>query len=77
MQAFQVESVSRFALVNRSRIDRAAALGRLATALVAAIVSRCTRGRHDAIPHYEGHAWCDSLERQLNSDTTTCRRARL
>ena len=28
-------------------------------------------------PDYEGYAWCDSLEGQLNNDIAICRRARL
>ena len=76
MHTFHAQPVSRFTLANHSGFDWAAALGRL-RAFAAALLGRCTRGKHDAVPHYEGYAWCDLLERQLNSDIATCRRARL
>ena len=75
MHAFQVQRVSRLAVANRSAIARALPLGRL-RAFVAALLGR-TGAKQDAVPHYEGHGWCDSLERQVNGDIATCRRARL
>jgi hypothetical protein len=76
MHAFQVQPVSRLAPANRSAIARALAVGRL-RAFVAALLGRSTGAKQDAVPHYEGHGWCDSLERQVNGDIATCRRARL
>jgi len=76
MHRFQVEQADSVALANHSMIDRVAALARL-RGFVAAILGRCKRAKTDGVPHYEGHAWCDSLEYQVNNDITTCRRARL
>ena len=44
---------------------------------VVGIVGRRNSAKSAAVPQYEGHAWCDSLERHLNGDMVTCRRARL
>jgi hypothetical protein len=78
MHPVQVQPLSRIALANNFRTDQATIFGRL-MAFVGAVLGlrRRTRAKHDAVPHYEGHAWCDSLECQVNSDIATCRRARL
>ena len=76
MHSFQVKPVSRLALANHSPIDGGAAFARL-MAFVARILGRRDGAKSVAVPQYEGHAWCDSLEHRVNSDMMTCRRARL
>jgi hypothetical protein len=39
------------------------------------VLGRRLRTNADAIPHYEGRAWCDSTEQQVITDIATCRRA--
>ena len=78
MHPLQAQPASRLALASNFRTNRAPIFGRF-IAFVAAVLGlrRHTRAKHDAVPHYDGHAWCDSLECQVNSDIATCRRARL
>ena len=76
MRTVQVQTIGRFSLASASGFDPTAALGRLRM-LVAAVLGRRAQAGHDAVPHYEGHAWCDSLEQQVNGDVVGCRRARL
>ena len=75
MQAFQIQKVIGLDLEQFSGIVRAAVLGRLGAFDIAMLGLR-TRTKQDTVPNYEGHAWCDSLERQVNDDIATCRRAR-
>jgi hypothetical protein len=70
MQSFQAKTDSGFGPAGNPGIDRL-------LALLAAILGRAFRGRQDVTPGYEGYAWCDSLEQQVNSDTAIRRRARL
>lgn len=72
MRMVQVQTVSRLPLANAPGIPLAAAFGWLGR-LVATMRGRRTP---DAVPHYEGHAWCDSLEQQVNGDVMGCRRPR-
>jgi hypothetical protein len=75
MRTAQVQTVSRLALADAFRADRAATFRRLSR-FIAAILGRGARANRDAVPHYEGHAWCDSLEQQVNGDVANCRRPR-
>jgi hypothetical protein len=70
MHSFQAQTDSSFGPAGNLGINRL-------LALLAAILDRAFRGRQDVTPGYEGYAWCDSLEQQVNSDTAICRRARL
>lgn len=70
MHPIQTQPVSRLALATNSGIGRV-------LAFLAAMLGRGTRGKRDVTPDYEGYAWCDSLESQLNNDIAVCRRARL
>jgi hypothetical protein len=73
MRTVQVQTPSRLALASVFAIDQSAPFRRLGQ-LVVALLGRRARGNHDAVPHYEGHAWCDSLEQQVNGDAVNCRR---
>jgi hypothetical protein len=74
MQAFQLQPDSQLALANNLGAGRAAIFGRLIAFVATALrLGRCS----GAVPHYEGHAWCDSLEGHVNGDIAMCRRARL
>jgi hypothetical protein len=42
--------------------------------ILSAIQGRQADAQPDAAPGYEGYAWCDSSEAQLNMDIATCRR---
>ena len=75
MRTVQIQTLSRLSLANALGIGPAVGFGRLGQ-LVAAILGRQARGNRDAVPHYEGHAWCDSLEQQVNRDVANCRRPR-
>lgn len=68
MQTIQAQPVSRFALAGNSGIERL-------LAFFAAVLGRSTGVRQDVTPAYEGYAWCDSLEQQVNNDIAICRRA--
>ena len=74
MHPFQLKPASRLALINN--FDWGVALGRLMD-FVVGIFGRRNSGKSAAVPQYEGHAWCDSLERHLNADIVACRRTRL
>jgi hypothetical protein len=76
MHSFQAEQADNVTRASYSMIDRIAALAALRR-LVAAILDRCKPVKIHGVPHYEGHAWCDSLEYQVNNDITMGRRARL
>jgi hypothetical protein len=41
--------------------------------LFASILRCCNRPGDAVVPNYEEHGWCDSIERQLITDGTTCR----
>jgi hypothetical protein len=71
MRTIQVQTVSR--LGSAFAIDQAAVFGLLGR-WIAALLGRRARGNREAVPHYEGHAWCDSLEQQVNGDAVNCRR---
>ena len=43
------------------------------TSLFAMVLRRRDRARDGALPSYKGHAWCDSIERQLITDGMTGR----
>ena len=75
MRTVQVQTVGRSSIASASGFDPSAAFGRLKM-LVAAVLGRRAQVGHDAVPHYEGYAWCDSLEQQVNGDVVTCRRPR-
>jgi hypothetical protein len=75
MRTVQIQTVSRLALASALGIDQTVAFRRLGR-LVAAMLGRRPRGDRNAVPHYEGHAWCDSLEQQVNGDVMGCRRPR-
>ena len=70
MHLFQAQPANQIALAGR-----AASSGRL-TAFFAALLGRGIRANPDVVPNYEGCAWSDSLESQVNSDLATCRRGR-
>jgi hypothetical protein len=75
MHALQIRKVIGLGLDRHCGIIWAAVLGRLG-AFDIAMLRHSAQAKPDAVPNYEGHAWCDSLERQVNSDIATCRRAR-
>lgn len=78
MQSLQVQQTGQLALVNGFGGDRATILGRLMRFVASALrMGRRSGVRLDAVPHYEGHAWCDSLEAHVNGDIAACRRAGL
>lgn len=68
MHPIQARPVSRLVLATHS------AIGGL-QALLAAMLGRGTRTQHTT-SDYEGYAWCDSMESQLNNDIAIYRRAR-
>ena len=69
MHPIQVQPIGRLASASNFGI------GRLLTS-VAAMLGIYTRSKQHGIPDYEGFAWCDQLESQVNNDIATCRRAR-
>jgi hypothetical protein len=73
MHPFQLKPVSRLALA--TDFAGGAALGRLMASVVG-MLGRRNNARSTTVPQYEGHAWCDSLEQQVNSDVVNCRRPR-
>jgi len=78
MQANQVQQNSQLALANNFGADRAAIFGRLMMLVTTTLrLGRRSGAKHYAVPHYEGHAWCDSLEAHVNGDIAACRRPRL
>ena len=70
MHPIQAQPVSRLAPVTHSGTGRI-------LAYLAALLGLDTGVKQDVTPDYEGYAWCDSLENQLNNDIAICRRARL
>ena len=71
MQPFQAQ-LSRTA---RDHASGCVSLSRLAT-LVARIVDRLGGAKAGVATPCEGHAWCDSIERQLVDDIASYRRTR-
>ena len=71
MRTVQVQTLNRPG--SAFAIDQAPVFGHLAR-WFATMLGRRARANRDAVPHYEGHAWCDSLEQQVNGDAVNCRR---
>jgi hypothetical protein len=74
MDSVQAKPADQRRLTGQADIKRAS--GRF-KAFVTAILRRRDATTDHVVPGYEGYAWCDSSERQLNADITACRRARL
>ncbi len=74
MHQFHVQPAAPFAFAGTFGTGLASAVVRLKT-LLAAMLGR--GAKYDAASYYEGHAWTDSLESQINGDISTFRRARL
>ena len=66
-------------LFQAHRIDQQSVFAVLATlaTLFAAKLARRAAARADVVPTCEGHAWCDSLERQVIQDTANRRHTHL
>jgi len=77
MQPIQVQQNGQLALANDFGGDRATIFGRLMRFVASTLGMDRPRGAQHAVPQYEGHAWCDSLESHVNGDTAACRRPRL
>jgi len=73
MHLSQAQAVNAPALVGKSEIGRLPALSRFRVHF-AAMLRRFTRPQHDIDLPLAGHAWCDSLEHQVNFDIASCRR---
>jgi hypothetical protein len=73
MHPFQFQPI--IPLSETTGIRCATAFVRLAR-LLAAIMSRWNISKGSDARGYDGYAWCDSSERQLNFDIATCRRTR-
>jgi len=78
MQSLQVQQNGQLALANDFGADRATIFGRLMRFVASPLrMGRRSGAKQGSVPHYEGHAWCDSLEAQVNGDIAACRRPRL
>ena len=73
MHPFQSHPLNSSPVANGFGIGWATPIGGL-TSLFAAVLRRRSRARDGVLPIYEGHAWCDSIERQLITDGMTGRR---
>jgi hypothetical protein len=61
-------------LLSEAPATQALSAFRSLKAKVAALFDRRPRTNDQVVPGQEGYAWCDSSERQLHFDITTCRR---
>jgi hypothetical protein len=73
MYSVQAQPASRLLLTGETAVGRVPASHRLRTLF--GVLRGHRRTRDDAIPHYEGRAWCDSTEQQVITGIVTCRTA--
>jgi hypothetical protein len=71
MQPFSVQKANQFlGRADHALIGRLPALRRVLPLIFAMLKFRSyvERAEEEAVLRYQGHAWCDSTERQLNDD---------
>jgi hypothetical protein len=73
MQSVQAHPAIRLPFGNSIWSGLEATLKGVAT-FIAAILLRRPRMSGHGVPHYEGRAWCDSMEQQVIADLASCRR---
>jgi hypothetical protein len=62
MQSLQVQQTGQLALANGFGGDRVTSFGHLRRFLASALrMGKRSGASQDAVPHYEGHAWCIPL----------------
>jgi hypothetical protein len=79
MQPFSVQKADQFlGRADNSLTGRLPALRRILPLVFAMLKFRsyAERAEEEAFLRYQGHAWCDSTERQLNDDISNDPRAR-
>ncbi len=76
MRLLQAQTLFQPEFANESNIDSVSVVSRV-KALFAALVYGFTHAEHDVGTRLGGHAWTDSLEREVNNDIAMCRRLRL
>jgi len=71
MHLLQAQPASRLLLASETAVGHFPAFRRLGTLF--GVLGRRLRTSANAIPHYEGRAWCDSTEQQVINSIVTCR----
>lgn len=75
MRLYPAQKAYLFFHADNSRTDRTSTFARAVAFVVARLKprSRAERAEDEIIARYEGHAWCDSTERNLNHHISTGR----
>ena len=75
MQTLQTQPLRQPKFATKSDLGRTS-IAHCVRAFFAAIIERFSHAEHDVSTRLGGHAWTDSLEREINNDVAMCRRLR-